>query len=155
LQNRLNSTEPRAPLGGIERGGWRLAYQATPNAYLRDWESVRQATELGYSIGLRLGSDGRIGDVIEGSPAAKAGIGPGMKVIAVNGKAYSADILRDAIKATTDPRQRRIDLLIDNEGHIENHAVTYGEGEKYPVLERDATKPDMLSKIIAPLTWSR
>jgi hypothetical protein len=33
--------------------------------------------------------------------------------------------------------------------------VTYGEGEKYPVLERDATKPDMLSKIIAPLTWSR
>jgi predicted metalloprotease with PDZ domain len=155
LQTRLNSTEVHAPLGGIERGGWKLAYQTTPNAYLRDWESVRQATELGFSIGLRLGSDGRIGDVIEGSAAAKAGIGPGMKVVAVNGKAYSADILRDAIKATTDPRQRRIDLLIDNEGHIENHAVTYGEGEKYPVLERDATKPDMLSKIIAPLTWSR
>lgn len=78
-----------------------------------------------------------------------------MKVVAVNGKAYSADILRDAIKATTDPRARRIDLLIDNEGHVENHGITYGEGEKYPVLERYATKPDMLSKIIAPLTWSR
>jgi predicted metalloprotease with PDZ domain len=155
LQSRLNSTNANAPLGGIIRGGWKLTYQTTPNTYLRDWESVRQATELGYSIGLRLGSDGRIGDVIEGSASAKAGIGPGMKVVAVNGKAYSADILRDAIKATTDPRQRRIDLLIDNEGHIENHAVTYGEGEKYPVLERDATKPDMLSKIIAPLTWSR
>jgi predicted metalloprotease with PDZ domain len=155
LQTRLNSTDAGAPLGGIERSGWRLAYQTTPNAYLRDWESVRQATELGFSIGLRLGSDGRVGDVIEGSAAAKAGIGPGMKIVAVNGKAYSAQILRDAIKATTDPRQRRIDLLIDNEGHIENHAVTYAEGEKYPVLERDATKPDMLSKITAPLTWSR
>ena len=155
LETRLNSTDVHAPLGGIERGGWKLSYQATPNAYLRDWESIRQATELGYSIGLRLGSDGRIGDVIEGSPAAKAGIGPGMKVVAVNGKAFSADILRDAIKATTDPRQRRIDLLIDNEGHIEGHAVTYAEGEKYPVLERDATKADLLSKIIAPLTWSR
>ena len=155
LQERLNSTDVHAPLGGIERGGWKLAYQPTPNAYLRDWESVREATELGYSIGLRLNSTGLIGDVIEGSPSAKAGIGPGMKVVAVNGKAYSADILRDAIKATTDPRQRRIDLLIDNEGHIENHSVTYGEGEKYPVLERDSTKADMLSKIIAPLTWSR
>jgi hypothetical protein len=78
-----------------------------------------------------------------------------MKVLAVNGKAYSTEILRDAIKATTDPRQRRIDLLIDNEGHIESHVLTYADGEKYPVLERDATKSDMLSKIIAPLTWSR
>jgi predicted metalloprotease with PDZ domain len=152
LQTRLNSTDAGAPLGGIERGGWKLAYQTVPNAYLRDWESVRQAMELGFSVGLRLNSDGRIGDVIEGSAAAKAGIGPGMKVVAVNGKAYSAEILRDAIKATTDPRQRRIDLLIDNEGHIESHAVSYAEGEKYPVLERDPTKPDVLSKIIAPLT---
>lgn len=155
LLTRLNSTDFHAPLSGIERGGWNLAYQATPNGYLRDLEQVRQGAELSYSIGLRLGSDGRIGDVIEGSPAAKAGIGPGMKVMAVNGKAYSAEILRAAIKATTDPRQRRIDLLIDNEGHIENHPLMYGEGEKYPALERNSTRADMLSTIIAPLTWSR
>ena len=155
LLTRLNSTDVHAPLGGIERSGWKLAYQATPNGYLRDFEQVRQGVELGYSIGLRLSSDGRIGDVIEGSPASKAGIGPGMKVVAVNGKAYSTEMLRETIKATTDPKQRRIDLLIDNEGHVENHQLTYGEGEKYPMLERDASKPDMLSKIIAPLTWSR
>ena len=155
LLTRMNSTDFHAPLGGIERGGWKLAYQPMPNAYLNHWEQVRQGTELGYSIGLRLGADGRIGDVIEGSAASKAGIGPGMKVVAVDGHAYSAEILREAIKATTDPRRRRIDLLIDNEGHVENHPVTYAEGEKYPVLERDASKADMLSKIIAPLTWSR
>ena len=155
LQTRLNSTDFHAPLDGIERSGWKLAYQPKPTDYLNDVESVRHGVELGYSIGLRLHSDGLVGDVIEGSPASKAGIGPGMKVVAVNGKAYSEQILRDAIKATTDPKQRRIDLLIDNEGHIENHQLTYAEGEKYPVLERDATKPDVLSKIIAPLTWSR
>ena len=155
LQARLYSTDFHAPLGGIERGGWKLDYQATPSAYLSDLESVRHGVELGYSIGLRLHGDGLIGDVIEGSPASKAGIGPGMKVIAVDGKSYSSEILRDAIKATTDPKQRRIDLLIDNEGHIENHQLIYGEGEKYPVLERDSSKPDLMSKIIAPLTWSR
>ena len=155
LQVRLYSTDVHAPLVGIERGGWKLGYQAMPSAYLSDLESVRHGVELGYSIGLRLHGDGLIGDVIEGSPASKAGIGPGMKVIAVNGKSYSSEILRDAIKATTDPKQRRIDLLIDNEGHIENHQLTYGEGEKYAVLERDSSKPDLMSKIIAPLTWSR
>ena len=68
------------------------------------------------------------------------------QVVAVNGKAYSAEILREAIKATTNPQHRRIDLLIDNEGRGKSQtamaqaALTYGEGEKYPVLERDATK---------------
>jgi len=155
LLTRLNSTDFHAPLGGIERGGWKLAYQATPNGVLKDQEQVRKFTELGYAIGLRLNEDGSIADVIEGMAAAKAGIGPGMKLIAVNGKAYAAEILRDAVRATTDPRQRRIDLLIDNEGHIENHQLSYGEGEKYPVLERDQSKADVLSKIIAPLTWAR
>ena len=155
LLTRLNSTDFHAPLGGIERGGWKLAYQATPNGVLKDQEQVRKFTELGFSVGLRLNEDGSIADVIEGLAAPKAGIGPGMKLIAVNGKAYSAEILRDAVRATTDPRQRRIDLLIDNEGHIENHQLSYGEGEKYPVLERDASKADVLSRIIAPLTWTR
>ncbi len=152
---RLNSTDFHAPLGGIERGGWKLAYQTTPNGVLRDQEQVRRSTELGYSIGLRLNEDGLIADVIEGMAAAKAGIGPGMKILAVNGKAYSVEVLRDAVKATLDPSQRRLDLLIDNEGHVANHQLTYGEGEKYPVLTRDASKGDTLSKIIAPLTWSR
>jgi len=122
---------------------------------LKDQEQVRKFTELGYAIGLRLNEDGSIADVIEGMAAAKAGIGPGMKLIAVNGKAYAAEIRRAAVRATTDPRQRRIDLLIDNEGHFENHQLSYGEGEKYPVLERDASKSGALSKIITPSTWSR
>jgi predicted metalloprotease with PDZ domain len=155
LLTRLNSTDFHAPLGGIERGGWKLAYQPTPNEVLKDQEQVRRGTEMGYSIGLRLNSDGSIADVIEGMAASKAGIGPGMKVLAVNGKAYSPEVLRDSVRATTDPKQRRIDLLIDNEGHVAAYQVMYGEGEKYPVLERDGSKPDVLSKIIAPLTWSR
>ncbi|MDX6290756.1 MAG: hypothetical protein QOH42_2555 [Blastocatellia bacterium] len=155
LLARLNSTDFHAPLGGIERGGWKLAYETTPGGFLKDLEQVRRGTEMGYSIGLRLNADGSIADVIEGMAAAKAGIGPGMKILAVNGKAYSPEVLRDAVRATTNPRQRRIELLIDNEGHVATFPVTYGEGEKYPVLERDGAKPDTLSKIIAPLTWSR
>jgi predicted metalloprotease with PDZ domain len=152
---RLNSTDFHAPLGGIERGGWKLTYETTPSGFLKDLEQVRRGVEMGYSIGLRLGEDGSVADVIEGMAAARAGIGPGMKILAVNGKAYSPAVLRDVVRATTDPRQRRIELLIDNEGDVRAFQVMYSEGEKYPVLERDEAKPDMLSKIIAPLTWSR
>ena len=155
LLARLNSTDFHAPLGGIERGGWKLVYETTPSGFLKDLEQVRRGTEMGYSIGLRLNADGSIADVVEGMPAAQAGIGPGMKILAVNGKTYSPEVLRDSVRATTDPRQRRIELLIDNEGHVATFLVTYGEGEKYPVLERDGSKPDTLGKIIAPLTRSR
>jgi predicted metalloprotease with PDZ domain len=152
---RLNSTDFHAPLGGIERGGWKLTYEISPSGFLKDLEQVRRGVEMGYSIGLRLGEDGSVADVIEGMAAARAGIGPGMKILAVNGKAYSPAVLRDVVRATTDPRQRRIELLIDNEGDVRAFQVMYSEGEKYPVLERDEARPDMLSKIIAPLTWSR
>jgi predicted metalloprotease with PDZ domain len=155
LLTRLNSTDFHAPLGGIERGGWKLAYGTLPSGFLKDFEQVRHSTEMGYSIGLRLNEDGSIADVIEGMAAARAGVGPGMKILAVNGKAYSPEVLRSVVRATTDPKQRRIELLIDNEGQVASFQLTYGEGEKYPVLERDQAKPDTLSKIIAPLTWSR
>ena len=102
---------------------------------------------------MRLNEDGTIADVIEGMAASKAGIGPGMKLVAVNGKAYSAAVLRDYVRATK--TGSRLELLIDNEGQLATHQLDYREGEKYPVLERDAAKPDLLSKIIAPLTWNR
>ena len=153
LLMRLNSTDFHAPLGGIERGGWKVAYQETPNGFLRDAEQLRNFTEEAYSIGLRINGDGTIADVIEGMAAAKAGIGPGMKLVAVNGKAYSSAVLRDDVRATR--TGGRLELLIDNEGQLGTHKLDYRDGEKYPVLERDPTKPDVLSKIIAPLTWSR
>ncbi|HVS21660.1 MAG TPA: hypothetical protein VHD88_07415 [Pyrinomonadaceae bacterium] len=153
LLTRLNSTDFHAPLGGIERGGWKLAYESKPNGFLRDAEQVRKFTELGFSIGLRLQEDGTIADTIEGMAAAKAGLGPGMKLFAVNGKAYSADVLRDAVKAAKSGG--RIELLVDNEGQLETHKLEYREGEKYPALERDNSKADLLSQIIAPLSWQR
>ena len=43
--------QPRAPLGGIESGGWRLVYNATPNASVRVREKVEEEMELSFSLG--------------------------------------------------------------------------------------------------------
>jgi predicted metalloprotease with PDZ domain len=52
-----------------------------------------------YSIGLRLSNEGAVMESIVGSLVYKAGITSGMRVVAVNDRACTADLLRDAVRA--------------------------------------------------------
>ena len=45
-----------------------------------------------------MSSDGHIEDVLVGSAADKAKLGPGMQIVAVNGRQYSGQLLSDAIR---------------------------------------------------------
>jgi predicted metalloprotease with PDZ domain len=151
FEERLWSTAAHAPLGGVERGGWRLTYDATPGRHLEDLEDGRGRVELAYSLGLRLGKDGLVADVLPGTAADKAGLGPGMTVVAADGRAYTPDVLRDALAAARS-RREPIQLLVNNEGALQTFVLDYHGGARYPHLTRDASKPDLLAQIIAPLT---
>jgi predicted metalloprotease with PDZ domain len=146
--DRLTNHGPGAPLGGIEASGWKLVYDETPSELFRADESDREHIGAGlYSLGLALHKDGVIGDTIEGMPAAKAGIGPGMRLVAVNGRKFTADVLRDVLrsaKANSNP----IELLVENATYYKTYKVDYHDGEKYPHLVRDPSRPDTLSEII-------
>ena len=102
-----------------------------------------------YSIGLQLGNDGSVGDSIVGGPAFEAGISSGMKVIAVNGRVYTHDLLEDAIKAAKDSTEP-IKLLYVTDEFIHTAAINYHGGERYPHLVRDEAKPDYLDELIKP-----
>src|SRR5208282_703008 len=93
---RLTKHGPGAPLGGVEGSGWKVVYDETPSDMENGSASAYHTVDAVYSLGLNLHGDGVVGDTVEGMPAAKAGIGPGMKLIAVNGRQFSADVLRDA-----------------------------------------------------------
>ena len=151
FQQRIYEIAPRAPLGGIENGGWRLAYTNEVPPLLKIREAQRKITDLNYSLGFTLGEDGGIGDVLPGSPADRAGVAPGMKLVAVNEHAWSAKILRDAVK-TAATNAAPVALLVENNDFYQTCAVDYHGGEKYPVLERDPSKPDWLDAILQPLT---
>ena len=150
LNQRLYTTDFHAPLGGIERGGWRLTYDAKQGERITDLAAVRKQLEMGYSLGLRLNSTGLITDVVPGMPAAEANLGPGMTVVAVNGKQFSPDALRDAVTAAR-TNKGPIQVLVNNEGALINYPIDYHGGEQYPHLVRDAAKPDLLSQTTAPL----
>jgi predicted metalloprotease with PDZ domain len=149
FQTRVYDINPQAPLGGIEGSGWHLAYTNEPSETLKMSEGARKYTDLNYSLGFTLGEDGTTRDVIPESPAAKAGIAPAMKLVAVNGRRWTPEILREAVKSGTNSAP--LELLVENQDFFKICKVDYHEGEKYPVLQRDKSKPDLLTEILKPL----
>ena len=145
--NRTGTT--RAPLGGIEAGGYRLAYLDRLSEAQRASEQVRQNTSVAFSIGLRLNSDGTIIDVLPEMAAAKAGIGPGMKVTAVNDRRYSSGVLREEIRLAKSAGGQ-LELLVANGKSFSTYKLDYHDGEKYPALQRN-NQAALLDQILAPL----
>ena len=144
---RLTNHGPGAPLHGVEESGWKLVYQETPTDLFRSAEHDAGQVNERYTIGLQLREDGGILDTVEGLMAAKAGIGPGMRVVAVNGRRFTPEVLHDAIKAAKgghDP----IELLVENTDYFRTFKLDYHDGEQYPRLVRDESKPDLLSEIV-------
>jgi predicted metalloprotease with PDZ domain len=148
LRERLNAKGTmRAPLGGIENAGWKVAYDQNESEMQRAEEQYRHMVDLRFSLGTvvatRGENNGRIVDVTPGMPAYAAGLGPGMKIVAVNGHRWSPAILKDAVNSG-----KPFDLLVENAQIYRTIRVNYTGKLMYPHLERDASKPDLLSEIL-------
>lgn len=134
--------------GGIEAAGWRLVFKDTPSAYAKGSVSPRWGgADFVYSLGLMIGKDGSISDVRWDSPAFNAGIGSGTSVIAVNGQAYSQEVLEDAVKAAKDSTAP-IELLVKEFDRYRTVRIDYHDGLRYPHLERIEGRPDYLTPIL-------
>ncbi len=145
FESRIDGLRPKGPFDGIEAAGWRVVWNDKPNAILKLWEKERKELQHSFSIGLLLKEDGTILDAIEKSPAALAGVGPGMKLLAVNGRKWNPHVLADAIAAS---RTTPVELLVENAEFYKTCKLTYAGGLRYPHLERDAARPDLLGEII-------
>jgi predicted metalloprotease with PDZ domain len=150
LTERLNTHAPHAPLNGIEHGGYRLAYATEPTEFEQALLDHAKETDAWFSAGFMLSTTGEIYDVRMDSPAFQAGLGPGTKLVAVNGHGYSGDVLKQAIRAakgTADP----IELIVSNDNEFRTVRLNYHDGEKYPRLDRVQGTPDLLDEILKPL----
>ncbi len=155
MHERIDTINPRADLAGIERGGYRLVYADKPNSsekIMAESGSRRaRIRNVWFSLGLSVSSDGTINDVRWGSPADKARIAPGQKLLAVNGHILSPEAMKDAIaaaKRTTEP----IHLILQSDTFIHTADIDYHDGPRYPHLERIEGTPAYLDDITRPLT---
>jgi predicted metalloprotease with PDZ domain len=161
LRDQIVKITPHADLAGIERGGYKLVYADKPNASVATVQADlaglpggASGTDAWYSLGLFVGAEGNIQDVRWNSPADKAKLAPGYKIIAVNGQVFSGDRLRAAIhdaKGKSEP----IHILIQSDTFLSTIDIDYHDGERYPALERIPGSPAYLDDITKPLTPSQ
>lgn len=150
LRTRLDAAGPEAeaPLDGIERAGWRLTYVETPNEVEKrispDW-----SRDFQYSLGFTLSTANRIGGVRWGSPAWTAGLASGWELIAVDDRAATPDLLREAITAAKGG-STPISLLVRRDDRFRTIEIPWSDGLRHPRLERIEGTPDRLTAIYAP-----
>jgi predicted metalloprotease with PDZ domain len=150
LNQRLQSHAAHAPLGGIDHGGYRLIYGVKPSDFEEAYLSKTKQVDAWFSAGLMVSMTGNINDVRMDSPAFQAGLGPGTKLVAINGHGYTPDVLKQAIrgaKGTTGP----IELIVSTDNEFRTVNLNCHDGEKYPQLERVQGTPDLLDEILKPL----
>jgi predicted metalloprotease with PDZ domain len=154
LRTRIYDLHPQVPEGGITRGGYKLVYNDTPVK----WEETELAkygfddfsTSLGISVGVPHGGGAAmIGNVWWGSPAFQAGLVPDTQLVSVNGEAYTAKGMREAILAA-EKDHKPIEIQYRRGKDYKTVSIPYYGGLRIPHLERVAGKPDYLDQILAP-----
>ena len=150
LHERLDTNREHAPLEGLARGGYELLYGDNPNIFARNLEEIRETTDFWYSLGLHVSKAGTISDVLKGGVADKAGIGPDQAILAVDGRAFTPNLLRQAIR-TAKGNGPAVELILRNTGYYRVVRLDYHDGERFPYLER-TSGPDRLDDIIKPMT---
>ncbi|HWZ52616.1 MAG TPA: hypothetical protein VNW54_14240 [Granulicella sp.] len=149
LRSRLDSHDAHAPLGGVENGGYRLSYAETPNPWSAMEESDSGTVDFWYSLGLHVASSGIVSDVLKEGISDTAGFGPGMKIIAVNGRAFTPAVLRQAVREAKGAGPS-LQLIVENTGFFKVLTLDYHGGERYPVLRRIEGTVDRLDDILKP-----
>lgn len=149
LRTRILEPNAPAPLEGITRGGYRLVWREQPNAYDVSRTGGR-SLDLSYSLGLVV-AGGRVASVLWDGPAFGRGIRPGATIVAVNGRDYSDDELRNAITANKDGRAP-IRLLVHDGKSYRDVTIDYRGGLRFPHLERTGAGPAPLDLLLQPRT---
>ncbi|HVR46738.1 MAG TPA: M61 family peptidase [Candidatus Binatia bacterium] len=140
---------PHPPNDELARAGWRIVYTQKPNEFITAEQSDDHGITGWYSYGADLNAEGAVRDVRENSAAWRAGLAPGMHILAVDGQQFSEEVLGYALRRAQHSNTP-ISLITRQNGWYQTLSLNYQEGVRYPHLERVAGSPDMLAEIVAP-----
>jgi len=149
LRTRTDELQEHAPLGGIAGAGWTLVRNDQPNPYLDALAKVSKRDDFSHSLGLWARDDGKVADVVYGSPAFIAGLAPSMTLIAIGGRKWSADAAKEVIIAA-EHAVEPIEVIVGSGDRVRTVRIDWHGGLARPHLARTTNSPDLLSRIIAP-----
>jgi len=144
---RVDRVTPRLPMSGVERAGWRLVYNDKPNAAIADDESRREDHDWRFSLGFSVSKKETVEEVLPDSPAGRAGMVAGEKVLGVGGHVYSARAVEAAL-AEAKGGKAPIEVVVADGDAVRIHRIDYHDGPRRPHLERIEGRPDVLTEIL-------
>ncbi|PYQ66543.1 MAG: peptidase M61 [Acidobacteria bacterium] len=147
LIDHLDHMQPRLPMQGLERSGWRLVYNDRPNQAITDNEARRENHDWRFSLGFAVSKEDRVGDVLPDSPAGRAGMVAGEKMLGVGGHVYSERAVEAAL-AEAKGGSAPLEVVAADGDAIRIHRLDYHGGPRYPHLEPIDGKPDVLGEIL-------
>jgi predicted metalloprotease with PDZ domain len=149
FSERVDHLQPRLPMSGLERAGWRLVYNDQPNQALADTETRHEEHDWRLSLGFAVNKDGVVEEVLPGSPAGKAGMIAQEKLLGIGGHVYTPRAAAAALaeaKGGTAP----IEVIASFGDAVLTYHLDDHDGARYPHLERIADRPDVLADILRP-----
>ena len=149
LKSRVYDVNPHAPLAGFTNSGYRLDYTDTPTATAKAVFKAQKVADFNYSLGFEVGKESKLARVRWGSPAFQAGFVNGAQIIAVDGHAYTDDLLSDAVTAamgTTSP----IVLTVKHGDEVRTFSLPYHDGLRYPRFVKVGSGEGSLDRLFAP-----
>jgi len=139
------------PLDAIRRGGYELVFDDQPGPTCTSEAARRGLYCLTSSVGLTANADGVIESVEWNGAAFRAGLSAGMKIISVNGLAFSPESLLTAIVAAKSSPEA-IEIVAQDQDNVDTLHLPYHDGPRYPHLVRINGSPDWLAAILRSRT---
>jgi predicted metalloprotease with PDZ domain len=151
LRSRLGvNADDRLLLDSLSISGWDLGYNSEPNSIQISRDAVNHMIDERYAVGILAEHDGNVADVVQGSKAWAAGLGPLMTITSVNGQPWQADTLRRAI---ANVEAHSLSLQVLNGAESAEMIIPGPLDARYPHLRRNGN-PDLISAILSPRTGS-
>ncbi|KKW93588.1 M61 family metallopeptidase [Sphingobium chungbukense] len=147
FQKYVDSTTKETPKGGFALGGYKLVYGDTPGAITKAAEGSGKFTDQSFGIGMIVKNDGEISNVVWDSPAFKAGLATGSKIVAINGDEYSGDVFKAAIKSG-----KPLQIILKQDKYYRTLSLAYSGGLRYPRLEKMGEGEGSLDRLLKPKT---
>jgi predicted metalloprotease with PDZ domain len=155
FRERVETVQTGAPVQGIENAGWKLIYNDIRSGYWNTSEDQDRNTDMLSSLGMIMRSDGMVADVAIGSPVQRSGVVPGSTITSVNGRQFTATVLREEVQGAAKTAAKTVgpmELTVRNGEFTSTHKVDYHGGERYPHLVPQNGRPDMLANIVQART---
>jgi predicted metalloprotease with PDZ domain len=149
LTKKVYDVAAQAPLEGITEGGYKLIYTDEPTAWIKSAQKSGKNNDLTYSGGFVVGNDGKVTSVLWDSAAFNAGITVGTEIVAIDGRKFDGDALKDAIKAAAGNGPAP-ELLVHDGEIYRTVKLDWHGGLRYPRLQKVGKGPGTLDALLAP-----